>query len=1094
MADDITVIVGGESAGKAAKNAKSKAGKAQEADKKVKGVSKKEESLEKKLDRIEKSLTKGMKDILKALNGDKKDESKKLKGAASEILGNMSSAVGLDEDDSEESEKEDAFEKATKLTKLKPQDINIVDKQWILGSLLINSTLTDILDFLKKNISAKASKNQTENSDGGNTKISGDIKLGDFMVALEDFMYVAPRILVNSSKQLKKVSWTALIIAANVLPFFYNKTSEMFEDIYKNGDKYKDIAKSTKNIEKSYINLALAGLIATLGIPFYLTGALGALAAIPFVAATKLLYKFVPKPADSLKATVSSLLMLPFFAAMWVNVRLAASLAKIPIKEVLLGMANIGIVAASGAIVFAILGIPIVAALITLGSAAALAMSLGIFAFTLIVPRVAELGAYNYKDVLTGMLNMGIVAASGAIIFSILGIAGPLITLGTINALLLTAGIAVVYLAMKMAIKAGKISEEAIDALGFLDKGVLNGDDPAGKNNSRGLFGFLSKFGSFKIIKLLLLSILPAGLLALVGVLLTVGGFLINSGLAQFAKIGNDYFPDDKFEKSAPVRGILGLCAFVDIIENGIGEDHKGKIGLSTVLSLVPMLLFGVVLKLASDQIKKGLDAFASIKIDKAALTEVAENVRDGISSIRDAIMTTDPADKKHEGALPWLVGFVLGDEAKAAVSLLLGILPLLALGLYGKAMSGVTPALRDGINDFLTFADKGAELEKLVAPGGPFTAIGKIIDKMTGVLTENKSGFFENPDKVLKPAQALKLVAETFSILVPTVLSLSKVNADEVTKGVNNTSELLLQLFGKPDTSGWFESNNSKPGKFTTAIKALQESNISINSKSLEQMKDLLEKFTPMAQLVIDMGKLDKTSLNRGVDSMVKLIEAVGKMTGSSLADSDDGKIDKLLSVWQNTSGANQIEKSPLFKILDILSDKNFANSGFEQNVKIMSDGLGSLSNAVINFQSADMSQLKNFAEVIGSAAIDSGVNQIGRLAEMDPKLKLIANDLQSIANSLKEISANSDGLSKLGSTFENSMPQSNNVSQVTTQQDVETQSAAWQKAMQNYMMNMYEIMAAWQVNGMKVYMDTPNSSEAPIPNVDMASAQDMF
>ena len=491
MADDgITVIVGGESAGKAAKNAKGKAGKAQEADTKVKGVSKKEEPLEKKIDRIEKSLTKGMKDILKALNGEKKDESKKLKGAASGILENISSTVGIDDEEAgDESEKEDAFEKASKLTKLKPQDINIVDKQWILGSLLINSTLTDILDFLKKNISSKASKGKSEGSNESNnkTQINGDaIELGDFMVALEDFMYVAPRILVDSSKQLKKVSWTALIIAAEVLPFFFEKTEDMFQKIYENADKYKDISKAANNIKNAYINLALAGLIATLGIPFYLTGAIGALAVIPFAAATKLLYKFVPSPADSLKATLSALLMVPFFAAMWVNVKLASTLSKISIKDTLMGMANIGIVAAAGAIVFALLGIPVVAALVTLGSLTALAMAIGIFAFTLITPKVAEIGVYNYKDVLTGTLNMGIVAVSSAVIFSLLGLASPLIAIGTISAILLTAGIAAMYVAMKMAIKTGKISEEAIHALGFLDKGVLNGDDPAGKNNSTG--------------------------------------------------------------------------------------------------------------------------------------------------------------------------------------------------------------------------------------------------------------------------------------------------------------------------------------------------------------------------------------------------------------------------------------------------------------------------------------------------------------------------------------------------------------------------------------------------------------------------------
>jgi hypothetical protein len=1077
MADDgITVIVGGESAGKAAKNAKSKAGKAQEADTKVKGVSKKEEPLEKKIDRIEKTLTKGMKDILKALNGKKKDESKKLKGAASGILENISSAVGIDEEEAgDESEKEDAFEKASKLTKLKPQDINIVDKQWILGSLLINSTLTDILDFLKKNISSKASKGKSEgsNESSNKTQISGDtIELGDFMVALEDFMYVAPRMLVDSSKQLKKVSWAALIIAAEVIPFFFEKTEDTFQKIYENADKYKDISKAANNIKNAYINLALAGLIATLGIPAYLTGAVGALAAIPFVAATKLLYKFVPSPADSLKSTLSALLMVPFFAAMWVNVKLASSLAKISIKDTLMGMANIGIVAAAGAIVFAILGIPVVAPLIALGAVTALAMTIGIFAFTLITPKVAEIGAYNYKDVLTGTLNMGIVAVSSAIIFSLLGLASPLIALGTISAIMLTVGITVMYAAMKMAIKAGKISEEAIHALGFLDKGVLNGDDPAGKNNSTGLFGFLSKFGSFKIIKLLLLSILPAGLLALVGVLLTVGGFLINSGLKQFAKIGTDYFPDNNFAKSKPVLGILGLLTFVDILDNGLpGTDGKGKVDYGTVLSLIPLVLFGVVLKFAADQIKKGLDAFSEIKINDKAYSTI-DDLKTFIDNLSTKLL--GKPDSKGNGIIAAL-GSVFGPLMKAG-DYLLQMIPLLTLGLYGAILAAVAKPLNEGIDAMLSFADKDAQLSKLVDDGGPFDKIVKLMTKMS-VFTKDIATW--GLKDLEGPTQAVKTVCESFAIIVPPLLDLAKVNAGLVNVGISNSKLLIDDLFVKDD--GFKGAFNS--------IKNFGETDIS----AFNQVSDLIKAINPMATMVIDMAKLDNSALDRGINAMINLIEAINKMTGG-LANGEEGKIDKLLSIWQNNSGANQIENSPLFKVLDILSNKDFANSGFEKNVQIMSSGLGSLSDAVVKFQSTDMSKFKAFAETIGNAAISSGVDQIGKLSEMDPKLRLIANDLQSIANSLKEISANSDGLANLSHSFEKNMPQSDSISKVTAQQDVETQSAAWQKAMQDYMMNIYGIMAAWQANGMKVYMDTPNMPEAPITSVDMSTAQDMF
>lgn len=1075
MPDDITVIVGGDSAGKAAKNAKKNSSNAQEVDKNISGVNKKEEPIEKKIDRIEKSLTEGMKAILKALNGEGKDNSKKIKNKATDILENISSSVGLDSNENDtDNEEKDAFEKATKITKLKPQDINIVDKQWILGSLLINSTLTDILDFLKKNIKAQAAKENPDNSNQKSKDISGDsIKLGDFMVALEDFMYIAPRILVDSSKELKKVSWASLITAATILPIFYDKTEETLNKIYDNRDKFKDIAKITHDIEKSYINLAIAGLVATLGIPFYLTGALGALAAIPFVAATNLLYKFIPNPTSSLKATLSALLMVPFFAAMWVNVKLASSLAQIPIKDVLMGLANVGIVAAAGAAVFAILGIPVVFALVTLGSLTALAMTIGIFALSTVTSKVAELGSYKNKDILNGMLNLGIIAGLSAAIFGILAFVSPLIAIGIVNAIQLTVGLGAMYLAMRMAIKAGKISDEAIQALGFLDRQVIGGSDPAGKNNSTGIFGFLSKFGSLSLIKLLLLSLVPTALFAIVGTFLTIGGFLLNSGLKQFADIGKNYFPDDKFEKSSPVRGILGLLTFTDILDNGLpGTDGRGKVGLDTVIALVPLLLFGVVLKLAADQVKKGLDAFAKLDIDEESIISSVETLSNVISTIQTKLCGAP--ETKGSGLLSALSSF-LGPIAQAG-EYLLQMFPLLMLGLYGVVLKTVAEPLQDGISAMLVFSDREADLKKLIAKNGPLDSIMSIMDKMSKFTKDIATWGIKDLEG---PTQAVKTVCESFSIIVPSLVTLANVNASLVDRGISNAKILIDGLFVKNDGfKGAFDSIKNF-GKADTSAFA--------------QIMSLVEAINPLAKMVIDMANLNDKDLDRGINAMIKLINAVNQMNGG-LANSDEGKLDKLLSIWQNNSGANQIENSPLFKILEILSNKDFANSGFASNIEIMSNGLDTIASSIDRFQSVDISKLKTFADTIGNAGLTHGVNQIERLAAMDPKLKLIANDLQSIANSLREISANSDGLAQLGNNFTNNIPQADKISEITAKQEVEVQSAAWQDAMQNYMLNMYNLMLTWQSNGLKVYMDMPEEKEAPAPDINMSEAMNMF
>lgn len=158
------------------------------------------------------------------------------------------------------------------------------------------------------------------------------------------------------------------------------------------------------------------------------------------------------------------------------------------------------------------------------------------------------------------------------------------------------------------------------------------------------------------------------------------------------------------------------------------------------------------------------------------------------------------------------------------------------------------------------------------------------------------------------------------------------------------------------------------------------------------------------------------------------------------------------------------------------------------------MSNGLDKISGAIVRFQETDLSKFSTFASTIGNAGITNGINQIERLAGLGPKLGVIASDLQSIANSLNEIAANSGGLSNIGEAFSKNIPQADEVSKVTTKQNVEAQSAIWQKAIQDYMVNIYNMMTIWNTNGMKVYMDMPKTPEAPLPEVSMSTAQDML
>ena len=201
--DDITVIVGGSDASAARNNIEESQAKA--ADTKVAGVSKKDEPIEKIIARLEKNLTEDMKKIVDAINGISSDKEKGVRDSADGLLDKMSNIVSPKDGITEAQE---TFKKANKLTNLKPQDINIVDQQWILGALLINTTLEAMHKTLLKIVKEKTSGNSEKEKSTTPVKSSKDEggKFSSLVIALKEL----PPALTAASADLKKVSWGVL--------------------------------------------------------------------------------------------------------------------------------------------------------------------------------------------------------------------------------------------------------------------------------------------------------------------------------------------------------------------------------------------------------------------------------------------------------------------------------------------------------------------------------------------------------------------------------------------------------------------------------------------------------------------------------------------------------------------------------------------------------------------------------------------------------------------------------------------------------------------------------------------------------------------
>ena len=127
------------------------------------------ESKEELYERLLNDMTDTMLDIFNVLSGKGSAGSfvDEIRNTAAAILESTESTTGKAGDATSNKK---SFTKATKVEGLKPTDINIVDKQWILGSLLINSTLLR-METLMKGFMTSSKTSKSEDKDKKSEKV-----------------------------------------------------------------------------------------------------------------------------------------------------------------------------------------------------------------------------------------------------------------------------------------------------------------------------------------------------------------------------------------------------------------------------------------------------------------------------------------------------------------------------------------------------------------------------------------------------------------------------------------------------------------------------------------------------------------------------------------------------------------------------------------------------------------------------------------------------------------------------------------------------------------------------------------------------------
>lgn len=1083
MADDGIVVYVGDEGGtnasaNASANAPSEAGPTNDSDTSVQGLNEPNESLSEQLKKLEDSLTKGMKEIVDAINGKPSEDDKNIKKVSEDMVNDLSNGQS-DVIGGQNNKDSTNFIKANKLTGLKPQDINIIDRQFTLGALLVHSKLLDIEELLKKAIKnidngGKGKKEDSKKEDSMSPKAMA--KAGkDLLGTLTQALTVLPPILVKASKDMAKVKWTSFLIAAKLLPIFTKAIFKVAEDFSEHKKELKDFEKGAENLKKAIGHLIIASLLATVGMPFFITGTVGVLALTLFALASNLLFKVMPGLVSVIKGTLVAVLMVPFFAAMWLNTFMVSNIAKnSDIKTILKGLAIVGIVAGLSAVAFAILGIPIVAGFVALGSAVAILMAVGLAALGLITDKIiAPLSVYDPKAIANGMKSLLIVAGFSALVFGILALASLVVIPGTIAITFMSLGFISLYVAFKLLIKAGKLADDAFNALGYIDKGVINGQDPAGKNDSKGILGFISKFGSKTLMTLFALALIPSALLGLVAALIFVSGFLLEKGIKAFDNIGKNYFPaGTPMEKTGPIRGILGIVHFIDILDNGIpGTDGKGKIGLSTLIAVAPLALLGFLLKFAADKLNEGLTAIQAIVIDKDKIINVTKDLHEAIKSIHDNLLVPDEDSKKNSGVLGWLLKVVLGSEAAEAYDILVSMLPLLTLGVYGLVLSKISEPLANGLKDFGRINNNLGTLNKFIGSGtgkdnSGLSVLRKLVTGLSDMI--NKTG----ADDLKKDnAEAIKTLFESFVLIIPSILSLANQKEGDLLNGIKNISLLLNALFGSSETKEGviWDTTVYTPGAFTSAINNMAKSKIEkVNNGLFSQIKTLIENVKPIGDLVIGLGSLDSDKLTAGMNAITTLIDKLSEMMNGLVAKGDEGWIQTFRTLLIDNANGKNLAQNPLFEIIKLLNDPDFNASNAASKIDDLSKSMSGIKTFLDNFNQLNGSKFSSFMSSVSMFSTTGATTSLEKFANLNPQLSKVAITLHDIANSLESISINSGKLGDIDLSATVSA-QSTVVSEkaATANND---QIKSFEESIQEYLKNISDVVIAWSQNGVNI------------------------
>lgn len=994
--------------------------------------------------------------------------SKEMGGKIKKVVGNEDSKITTDE----KGGKQDGGP-AKLNTNIQVNDLNGIGANYVMGSLLVNTTL---LNF-QKEISGLLSTIITNMSSGGGKKDKGAKESKSPKMSANPFG-IDPKEFKGLADALTEFAKGAIILslvptkivekATKSFQIFINGMVECANNLHNHMKDFNTFAQGVKNIVESLKQFSLAVFLMALVLPFTPMALLSTKAMVKMIEMVGEAGKLAKETHPFIKEITKAFLQMSFaFAIMGFTLLLLIEVGK-NFMDAMKGMLALTV----------FMGVTILAGwlcTLALGPISGMISTFVLLGVAMIIFSVAVNLMSKIKvdqDAVNNVLNaIRTIATSFSMMMPFM--------IGALLSVVMFTVFSVLFATSMLLFVAGLgllvVSQNLLGKLELTDKGGFKVIDQINEIAS----SFAKGLGIY------LLGTLGALAFTLFSALFMVGMIVFTVGVALL------WVTDMLLQKLVDEDG--NNRAIKNMVQIAVQIGADAGVWIAGSLAMVPALIFAV--ELAVFSIASTIAVLGMYETKK---------VLDKMGDIKDINAS---GKKLQEAGIGMMLGFLgiehnhgdsvgLGTLAKAGINAVkltsLGVLALatvipiaafmIAAKSIGQAFVSLTESMQ-GVNP--------ATIEVV------FGGLTMVISSLATVANELKGS---SAKTITAIGGLVKDVAEAINMITDVVIKLKDgIPEEQIDAATASMLYMCERLFGRP-------GEKPKNGQYTlcSTLESIASADLKkLNAEAVTSITPLIDGIDRMADLVIKLADTEKFSqdkIDTGIKNMERFLNAVTMTAEGMLALVKEVPSGEKSGWWIFKS---DVMTSPLAAVQEVVE------SGFFESFDQVISGLSSAGDALGNFQVSNLEQvtnflssgtipmaatqapalkksLENFAEGInalkeaqikslnnfinalsraGENTFTKAVDNLIKLGNVSKQFKSIADSMERMADSMKKMADKEKKVVNIFDAIKNSSAE-----KAERKMPTNAEAAIGGTTINPYVEKIYDVLAEWSISGVPI------------------------